>query len=666
MEKIEESFLKIGETISNYVPRKEQLEISKSIYNSMVNNKHSIIEAGTGIGKSFAYLVAAVNYIKDYDKTVIVSIGTKVLQKQVSDKDLPVVIRALGLSNIIKTATIYGGDNYVCKDKFNKLLPNNEHLSAMKEFVNNTNGLISEYRGTHNGDNHRPILRTTESCSGKHCKLYESCGYYKEKEKSKDANLLIVNHSLLCSNVAKDFKVLPPYDSIILDEAHDFIDIARNSVKINVSLKKLERVKDLYKDIEKELFELSSTLDGSVFEIEGVDTSDSLFDALEYDDSITDQFKTFLSKFPNEKFKDYYLFKVNNIDTMGLDRIFNNEFDVISLKNKAITKLLANEGLEHLSDDMLRVHILIKECFAILQDFNTLFDEYSKIDLIKNLYFISNSESANFMPIDVSNLLMKGGEYQESIHSLSATLGYSTGGEIDKELYLQKYFMEFYKGSIKDVNYQLHKSPFNYKDNCKIYTPDVPAPVSKQWVNGKPKTTPEFESYINSICNEIKKIYQLYNGSTLVLFTSNDTLKDVYFRLKNNYQIYSQHIFDVSGSIQRFKDDNKSMLFGVNSMWQGIDIKGDQLKAVIIVKLMFQRPNDPVNDGISQSLTLQGRNAFTDLQLPYCINALRQGFGRLIRTETDTGLVAILDDRINKSRFKDTLLINLPDCQRLV
>ena len=650
MSNIENNFKLFESKITNYKKRDEQIRISESIYNSINNENHSIIEAGTGIGKSYAYIVALIQKVKDSKKDdlgyrAVISTETKNLQNQIYKKDLKNALDILE-ANDIKTALAIGFENFICLKKYNNV---KLELSKNKEVEKciNDNGNLLDLDDKLPVDIINNITINKSNCTKTRCSFYGKCFYFQNEGKVIKADIIVTNHTMLIYDSVGKNSLLGAYNTAIVDEAHGLIDVARKCLSVNI-----------HKDYSKLMLEYGNELDilGEVEILELVSNFTSYHD---------ENFKVFEKILNKSQTDDFYLITEKDIPDIHNNIKLGPTLQELIILDKQLNSI--SRGVDDYSEDTF---ILINKINTI---FNQLLEFYSFLrDLNLNIYVfhIENKENAviKITPIDVSYKLKKIDFFDRNTHCLSATLGFFNGvvnPNEDKDVVIRKYLKTFYNDfmdkeiSINDINMTVAKSPFNYKDNVKLYIPDTLLDyVVKPY--GKNNDFTEYNLYVKNMCNEIEKLYNVYNGSILVLFTSNSLMNDVHYRLKNNYTIFTQSEYGVDVAIKNFKENNNSMLFGVNSMWQGVDIQGSQLRCVAITKLMFKHVNDPIAKGIEYSCQKNGGNPFYDIQVPYCGRNLKQAFGRLIRTEDDYGIVAVLDNSMNTKKYSNILKINLP------
>lgn len=622
--------------------RKEQVEMSILVERSLQNSEFHIIEAGTGVGKSLAYLIPACLFSLSSGKKVVISTETKALQAQLLEKDIPMACEILGTDEI-RAEIAFGAGNYLCKRKFFQTTSSgnidNEMITQLTEFYEwekqTESGLRREFRGFLTNDFWSKVSRDPEACLGRKCPNYSSSYYFLEKEKWKNANILIINHSLLAAHIAGNLKILPEFTHLIIDEAHNFPDTIGKSSRISISYSEIQKLFLFIKGNDRKntgfLGKIDPTLKSKQL-IEKLKTSEDLY---------TGFFTKLSQKFP-------LLFQSKRIkESINPD---NSELkDYLTYLSKEFEGLKKKFDPE--SEDLLTKEILLDLDFAT-NKLTSLAEALSlaaqeKEEYVKWLEPIQDNNkepfySISIQPLDSAEILNeKLYPHMDSLVFTSATL---SSGKED---------FSYFKNLLGNPSTVDHSfaSPFPYEKNSLLYLPkNIHDPVSE------PK---DFQEDLYKL---IPFLLNLSGGSSFVLFTSNKMLSEVYTELEDklDYPLFSQLELGAERAKEEFLANENSVLFGVSSFWQGIDIKGDKLKSVIITKLPFQPPGEPVLEAKIENLKNKNGNPFEEIQLPFAGITLKQGFGRLIRSKTDRGFVAIVDPRIQKKSYGRKLLGSLP------
>jgi ATP-dependent DNA helicase DinG len=639
-------FKKISKNWSDFEPRQEQILMSKAVETSFAERENLFVEAGTGVGKSLAYLIpAAIHALKTGEK-VVISTETIALQNQLISKDIPLLKEILEQDLVAEIA--FGASNYVCKRKLNNVIQSGtfpiemtKHLKDFYDWEKETeSGIKSEYKGIATNDFWAAITRDADSCLGRKCPNFGVSYYFLEKEKWARANILIVNHHLLAANIASEFKILPEFSTLIIDEAHSFPDILGKSFGLETSYEEITRLLFYMNGSEKRPGYIHR-LDKIKFKSEIISSIDTI------SKSMIVFFNKIFSEVPNA-FQTARMMKKCKLDGGELEEM---------LSDLAVSLEKAKNSYSKDSEDIVEkeIYLDLENSIKKLTEHESILSQFRKND-DKNLVVWVEPPNQNkqekFMKIFMEPLYPEKIVEEKMIPNLqnivftSATL--STG----------KNDFTYFKNKIGnlDTSEMILDSPFPYSKNCLLYLPK------------NIRDPKEFEEeYHDDISLLIPMLLDLTNGNTFVLFTSFKSLEKVYNAVAPNvsYPIFSQKELGAEKAKAEYLRTDNSVLFGVSTFWQGIDIKGDKLRSVIITKLPFQPPNEPVLEARMDELKKKNRNSFFEMQLPYAILTLKQGFGRLIRSKTDIGIVSLLDPRIQTKGYGKNVLDALPKAKRV-
>jgi len=661
-------------SISDFEYREGQMEMAKQVNKAYEEDAIAIIEAGTGIGKSFAYLVPALMKIeKDSEDKTVIATATKNLQKQLFEKDIPQLFKALGKT--WKVAILYGRQNYICKRKIEEkiaLFPllidddTNELSLLYKYSKNSPSGLYNEYNSFFSNELRQETCSDSETCLSYKCPFLSSCFYYHAKQLAKEASLLITNHHLVFTDCAYrnqneiDFTkdaILPPYSRLVLDEAHnieqnatDLFTFVFSSYELTKQLTKLTKKHSMNKNFLELLAPFSS-------KIELIDTIMELQSYLKVESATLNDYLS--SLFSN---KHTINFRIKNPQ----DIVYDNFFPLITKIGKSIEKLSLYVGLfiKSLDDDKQNpygvdeLQIISSRLGSLALAINKFADRQN---WTKDVYFMEKRYinrndvfELKIAPLSIAEMM------QSYIYSSLRTV-ICTSATLD----LKDEFK--YWGSRvglpcpnKKIFTMKIDSSFNYRDNLLLIT----ALDSPEYDDKAP------EKYVSYIKEMVFSSIISSNGGTLVLFTSYKMMKDVYNALsdklqKNNITPLIQGSMDRFRILNLFKEDENSTLFATSSFWQGIDAPGNTLRLVIIVKLPFPSPGEPILGARLEEIDSRGESGFAKMLLPEAIMRLKQGFGRLIRKNTDKGIVLILDSRVVKKSYGGYMLSVLPECYQL-
>lgn len=665
----------LSRKIENYETRDPQVQMAEGVVDAFNNNIINITEAGTGVGKSFAYLVPAIKWCLANNERVIISTATINLQQQLIEKDIPLITSLLGKEgkNNIKSVLVKGRGNYLCFRRLHDALEDNSlfqekdsTLQAIYDWSGTTaTGSKSDLSFVPDYTVWSSVCSESDSCMGMRCSYRDKCFVMKLKKEAASANLLVVNHHLLFSDLAMRMNgagyegtaVLPPFNRVVFDEAHTIENSATSffsqiynkfillkhigkvyyrrksrNMGLAVVMQKLMSHPEDYKDI--------PILVSSVrIAAETLDTNTTYLMNGTYSLRLTSQISTDLIDPVLVSIRDLHkkIIKLVNYISDGGEILFSDEED--------------NSDVFEMKVAMQR----LKNTAAVLNGFldyitkedNIFWIEQKKTNKGELFYSFSNT------PLDISDMMNK------SVYEPLKTTVFTSA-----TLAVQKKF-NFWKGRIgldrvsSDRAHEfLLNSPFNYSKQVMLGIPD----------DGPDPGSPDFQDFISSF---ILDAIDISEGSALVLFTSYGMLNATYNELeplltRRGITVMKQGSQDRSRLLSSFNEDISSVLFATDSFWEGVDAPGDSLKLVIICKLPFRVPTDPIIKARIEAIEKKGGNAFMDLSLPEAAMKLKQGFGRLMRRKTDHGIVLILDPRIIRKRYGPILIGTLPDTARSI
>ncbi|WP_066639848.1 helicase C-terminal domain-containing protein [Desulfolucanica intricata] len=658
---------KLAQTHPHYEHRPQQLKMAKAVTEALNNKTILLTEAGTGTGKSMAYLVPAVFWAVQNEKRVVVSTHTIHLQEQLWFKDIPLLKQLLPMT--FRAALIKGRQNYLCLRRWSELLSitDNWYSTEALFFCRITVWLMKTETGDRSelnlskaeNDWWAKISADSDSCNGPRCKwFHRTCFITRAKKLAERSNLIIINHSLLCSDLQSENRILPSYGPLIVDEAHHLENVATKHFGYSTSE---AAVKQWLNTTEKLIHRLAQTAAGN-------------------DDGNWDQIIYTTRKAREDTYRaSETLFKLlktiipensapgANVKRLDKNNLINEDDFTIEIDNLKIYFKSLLSGLKKL---LLRIEARTAQHERWVNMVNNLSIHISLgTQHLLNLDFILSRKDCSFVywmeayhfsnytnliliavPINVGRLLYeKLFTHKKPIILTSATLTI----ERTFDFFKQCTGLNFYTGQILQLQVD---SPFNYSKQAQLFlASDLPNQneVSEQF-------------YYSNLANIIKKLVLATQGKSLVLFTSHKSLKEIYNRLKPVLEeldiLLLGHNIDGSRSslIEEFKCNPKSVLFGTASFWEGVDVPGESLISVIIVKLPFWSPSIPVIEARLEHLAKQGKSGFWEFSLPQAVIRLKQGFGRLIRSSRDHGVVIILDKRIIQKNYGSNFLNSLP------
>jgi ATP-dependent DNA helicase DinG len=604
----------LARVLPGYEERPAQQRLSEAVAGVLEHGGLLLAEAGTGTGKTLAYLLPAV----ELGRRVVVSTGTKNLQEQLVTKDIPILAEALGRE--VKVAAMKGRGNYLC------LL---RHASFAKGGTFRRTDEIPFFRSveawatrTATGDRAeiadlpdsvdfwREISAASENCIGQSCSLFDACWVTRMRQRALESDLIVVNHHLLCADLAVKEgsygQVIPPYDSLILDEAHLVEDVATQYFGVQVSS---YRVEELVRDVEREL--AAAELDAREVRSEVASVrmrAERLFRQL--------------ARGPGTRLAP------NWITTRATE--------------EALALLQRLEGLRTallaIPDRPEAIGGLASRALSLAAELAFLF----KAEDDSHVYFIETRGRGVFlraMPIDVSERLKE--LLFDNVRAAvltSATLAVDGGFTHMKD-----------RLGLDPTDELLLPSPFHYPDQAVLYVP-----------RGMPE--PSAPAFADHAAKEIVGLLKLSRGRAFVLFTSYANMNAVAERIAGevDYPVFIQGEAPKPALLDMFRKTPHAVLLATASFWQGVDVVGEQLSCVVIDKLPFASPGDPVVAARIERLRSRGGNPFGDYQVPVAVLTLKQGLGRLIRSASDTGILAVLDSRLLRRAYGSRFLESLP------
>ncbi len=610
----------IAQQNSHYEHRPGQVKMAEAVNDALRGGSHLLIEAGTGTGKTLAYLAPAVLAARAQDSRIVISTGTKNLQEQIMYKDVPILQRALGLPFTV--SLLKGRSNYLCKKRLEAagdlagfgFDPTSRGLAAIKKWASRTKtGDRSEIKGM---PENLPLWQLldarAETCVGKECQIYGECYITKMKARAEGAHILVVNHHLLLADLAvrarTAARVLPDYSGVIVDEAHLLVEYAAAYFGKQVSA---HRVRDLLADLGR--FALGA-VDGRLYRaINGLDAAARVFFEVLFEGQ-------------SERFA---------LDSKCVRRITDERVALEALLTE-IEKQLAAFG-EVVPPEITN---LAKRVGAIKADTALILNREDE----RFVYWAERSGrgkhgSLRATPINPAGALEEClFDRVKSVVLTSATLtANGSFGYIRGRVGLAK---------AEEISVE---SPFDMKSQALLYLPEVmPDPNSEEWTAAAAK--------------EIVKLLSITSGRAFILSTSYTGMRALHKIVSGviRFPCLVQGARSKHELVEQFCRTPNGVLFGTASFWQGVDVRGPQLSCVVIDRLPFCVPDDPVYAARVRQIENSGGRPFYELAIPQAAIALKQGLGRLVRSQGDFGLMAILDPRITTKKYGPVFLRSLP------
>jgi ATP-dependent DNA helicase DinG len=603
---------------SDYEHRPGQLEMAELVHDAFETHHHAIMEAGTGTGKTLAYLVPAICS----GRRVVISTATKSLQEQLYQKDIPFLQKHFAPN--LKVAVMKGRSNFLCRAKLHQmadqsLLKGMEEIDAFRQIrdwakLTETGDRAELTFLPDDSDLWTRLDARRDTCTGKKCPDFYQCFLTTMQQRAKEADLIIVNHHLFFADLAlkqDDFgSILPEYSAVVFDEAHEMEDVASDYFGREVSNYRFE--------------ELASDADQTLRLLQLGTPS-----LLRKTQRIRERSRSFFELFPP---RDGRFSFARNEREAFLEQ--NREaYDALVTSLKSMETEFA--ALTQKPEELMRI---ARRSFELRQELSYLFESNEK----NFVYWYERRNKGVFLtatPIDVSQILRERlFEQFDTVILTSATL--TVGGRFD---YIRQ------RLGIDHAKDRALPPEFDYPSQALLYLPRKMPDVRDAGFSAK-------------AADEIVQLLELSEGRAFCLFTSYSQMNDLFERVRSRvpFPLLLQGTAPRSMLLERFKNTEGAVLFATASFWQGVDVPGEQLSCVIVDRLPFAVPSDPIVAARVRALQDDGRNPFAEFQVPQAVLALKQGFGRLIRTRTDRGVLALLDTRLQRMPYGKIFLESLP------
>ncbi|MCI0454922.1 MAG: DEAD/DEAH box helicase family protein [Candidatus Dadabacteria bacterium] len=682
---------------SRHELRPEQLEMVEAVGSAFNDETISLIEAGTGTGKTLAYLIPSIHWALLNSERVVISTNTINLQEQLIEKDIPLIHKSLGED--FKYSLVKGMGNYLCLLRAETVtdglleLADDDEIDTLRSIVEwskvTKDGSLSDLSFTPTEAIWDKVSAESESCLRVRCPHYSKCFFYKARREVSSSQILVVNHHLLFSDLAikgaseeSEVGILPAYRRVIFDEGHHIVDTATSHFGMRATkygiIRTLRRLKRRGGGGE---------VKGLIFYIASLATKlkkyfrKGILNALlrRVEETLSPLVDT-VENYVRDSFDELYYF------ALPITEKKEGISEEISIR--ITDEVRKQEGWERIDKKLSILRIKLKELEEEIKAFiEALIDHEDEPDVARVLIefkgitnkldfysdvilsFLDSGEDGyvrwvegnvgrggvfsgiGLSPLDISYQL------KEKLYSRCRTVVMTSATLAVKKSF---HFIESGLGLEENerVSEVILPSPFNYKEQAFLAIPtDIPEPMEKE--------------YSEKLSPIILEAVRASRGNALILFTSYSLLESVYRKIQN--QLADIGIISLKqGSIprarllQRFKVEDNSALFATDSFWEGVDVPGEALRLVVITRLPFRVPTDPIIEARVENMEKQGINSFLEYSVPVAVLKFKQGFGRLIRTKTDRGAVFVLDKRIISKSYGKYFLESLPRCNMII
>ncbi len=679
----------VAKQMGQYEDRPSQRDMAAYIADAYNDGGVLLLEAGTGIGKSFAYLVPALAWAKANGERTVISTNTINLQEQLIGKDLPLLRDALATDLRVPTfAMLKGWRNYLCLARMHHavgaqrslLEPDKyDELQGLFAWAGRTaDGTLADLPVTPSGEVWDEVSAEADLCPRLQCSHFDACFLFKARRKAAEADVVVVNHHLLSADLAvrrasenwKEAAVLPPYDRLILDEAHHLEDVAAGHLGAQVTSRGIRRLlgrferngKGLLPTLAADLTATGDLLSRASLDLLRERLLPGVSDARRASDQLLLRLHGRVEQEQGGVLRLTDEFGTDPVWAAGLQR----ELDATLIAFRSIKDYVETIADRMAGNDLTERRIqLLGELRGVMRRLDSVADALNQalrpapggtptVRWLERSGPKGQQVSLAAVPLDLAPILREAiFDRVKTVALTSATL--AAGGEFD--------FLESRLGLSIAPNPVTVKtilpSPFDYAEQCLFGIPnDLPDPREDE------------PGHSGAVVQVVHDLAQASDGGMFVLFTSHGALRRTAVELRGiageRWPILVQGEAPRDVLLRRFRELGRAILLGTDSFWEGVDVPGRALRSLVITKLPFKVPSEPITAARLERLAEQGEDGFMGYLLPHAALKLKQGFGRLIRTRTDAGVVILLDKRVVTKRYGPLVLSGLPRADRVI
>jgi ATP-dependent DNA helicase DinG len=683
----------IARAMGRFEDRPSQRDMAAYVADVYNEGGVSLLEAGTGVGKSFAYLVPALEWARENGERTVVSTNTINLQEQLVGKDLPFLARVLQREEYTPTfALLKGWSNYVCIARLQTakggqaslLEPERQHeLDALAAWAaHTTDGSLADLTDQPSEEVWDEVRAEADLCTRLECPHFDRCFVFEARRQANDADVVVANHHLLTADLAvrraqgnwQESAVLPHYKRLILDEAHHLEDVAAQHLGVSVTsrgvtrlLGRLERNgRGLIPTLIAELRSRDDQASRASVDLLSRALLPEVGDARAYADRVFSLLCQTLSANGGDVFRLDETFGADPTWDAGLGVAVDNMVGVFTKLGEGVEAVADRMELE---EDPDRRSQLVQELRGVVRRFRSAADgillalrPQSDVQLVRWIERRGNKPTGTLpfplalaaVPLDLAPVLKETlFDRVDTVVLTSATI--ATGGDFG--FLKERLGLELPPTRVRDE--ESLPSPFDFREQCLFCVPvDLPDPRSDE------------VGHDRAVVDAVIEIAQASDGGMFVLFTSYGALRRVASAVRTTLGARWPLLVQGEGQrdhlLRRFRENGSAILFGTDSFWEGVDVPGRSLRALMLAKLPFKVPSEPLTAARLEALAAQGLDGFRHYLLPHAALKLKQGFGRLIRSTADVGVVLLMDPRVNRRNYGGMLLASLPPATRVI